>query len=139
MHVLSYVTRLRSPLLYPFVVLGDLTPLQVNFSTVWGPLTLGARGKLPLLPPLLLAALVERYKQRERLHYGMPSTLSCSVCSQLVGVAYILITIMQTSVTLRNANIHPSHLEMKFAAVVLAVTLFYTRVNMLKEMVASLL
>ena len=69
----------------------------------------------------------------------MPSTLSCSVCSQLVGVAYILITIMQTSVALRNANIHPSHLEMKLAAVVLAVTLFYTRVNMLKEMVASLL
>ena len=69
----------------------------------------------------------------------MPSTLSCSVCSQLVGVAYILITIMQTSVTLRNAKIHPSHLEMKFAAVVLVVTLFYTRVNIFMEMVASLL
>ena len=50
MHVLSYVTRLRSPLLYPFVVLCDLKPLQVS-ALFGGPLTLGARGKLPLLPP----------------------------------------------------------------------------------------
>ena len=56
MHILSYVTRLRSPLLYPFVVLCDLKLLQVS-TLFGGPLTLGAQGKLPLLPPLS-AALV---------------------------------------------------------------------------------
>ena len=49
-HVLSYVTRLHSPLLYPFVVLCNLKPLQVS-ALFGGPLTLGTRGKVPLLPP----------------------------------------------------------------------------------------
>ena len=40
MHILSYVTRLRSPLLYPFVVLCDLKPLKVS-ALFGGPLTLG--------------------------------------------------------------------------------------------------
>ena len=53
MHVLSYVTRLRSPLLYPFVVLGDLKPLQVNFSTVWGPPYTGGPEQIaPVAPPV---------------------------------------------------------------------------------------
>ena len=34
---------------FPFVVLFNLKPLV--FEKVWGPLTLGAQGKLPLLPP----------------------------------------------------------------------------------------
>ena len=55
MHVLSYVTRLRSLLLYLFVVLCDLKPLQV-LALFGGPLTLGARGKLPLLTPSPLSA-----------------------------------------------------------------------------------
>ena len=69
MHVLSYVTRRRSPLLYSFVVLGDLKPLQVNFSTVWGPPYTGGPGQTAPIarpPPLPVG--------------GTAHTVSCS-CS----------------------------------------------------------
>ena len=50
MHVLSYVTRLRSPLLYLFVVLCDLKPLQVS-ALSGGPLHWGPGANCPCCPP----------------------------------------------------------------------------------------
>ena len=51
MHVLYYVTRLRSPLLYQFVVLCDLKPLQVSALSLWGPPYTGGPGQTAPVAP----------------------------------------------------------------------------------------
>ena len=72
-HVISYVTRLHSPLLYPFVVLCDLKPLQFSALFAWGPPYTGGPGQTaPVAPPC-----------RRHCRKDIPVHMMISVCEHI--------------------------------------------------------